>query len=393
MYIILSLLLNNQFSMKYAISNLNHSFLGFFIGAIALGLSCSPQNPNIQTPANNGSISVEVVAEGFEIPWGMTFLPNGDLLVTERNGNLFRVGANGNKTAITGLPEVYQQGQGGLLDVILHPKYDENGWIYVSYSCKMDENEGGNTALMRFKLDDNAATNIEKLFQATPNSTDGRHFGSRIVFDADGYLFLSVGERGNWDNAQMLTNHSGKIHRLNDDGSIPSDNPFVNTVGAIKSIYSYGHRNPQGMVIHPETGEIWEHEHGPKGGDEINIVQRGKNFGWPIITYGIDYNGTVISPDTAKEGMEQPILYWRPSIAPCGMAFISSDNYGDWKGDLLVGSLKFQYVNHCIIENGAIIRQEKIVTDQGRIRDIKESPDGFIYIAAENGKILKLIRS
>ncbi len=275
------------------------------------------------------------------------------------------------------------------MDIKVHPKYSQNGWIYISYACKISS-EGGNTALMRFKLDGNKIVSKEKLFQATPASTDGRHFGSRIEFDNDGYLYLGVGERGSWDNAQMLSNHSGKIHRFNDDGSIPDDNPFVNDDDAMKSIYSYGHRNPQGMALNPVTGEIWEHEHGPMGGDEINIIQKGKNYGWPLVTFGINYNGIPISKDTAKAGLEQPILYWKPSIAPSGMAFISTDKYGDWKGDVFVGSLKFNYLNHCTIKNGKVVKQEKIVENEGRVREVKESPDGFIYVGVETGKIFEI---
>jgi glucose/arabinose dehydrogenase len=352
--------------------------------------SCSffKQNPNVVEP-EEVTIDVETVVEGLGIPWGIDFLPNGDMLIAEKEGKL-SIFKDGQRTELVGEPEIYLKGQGGLMDVKVHPKYDENGWIYISYACKM-EDSGGNTAMMRFKLDGNQIVEKEKLFQATPASADGRHFGSRIEFDNNGYLFLGVGERGNWDNAQMLSNHSGKVHRFNDDGTIPDDNPFFNEANAQKSIYSYGHRNPQGMVLHPTTGELWEHEHGPMGGDEINIVEKGKNYGWPLISFGINYNGQIITEDTARAGLEQPILYWKPSIAPSGMAFISSDVYGDWKGDLLVGSLRFNYVNHCVIKDGKVIKQEKIVEKEGRVREIKESPDGYIYVGVESGKILKLV--
>lgn len=361
-----------------------------FIAVLITAWSCGffKQNPNVVEP-DEITIDIKTVVDDLGIPWGIDFLPNGDMLIAEKDGNL-SIFKEGQRTALEGVPEIYQKGQGGLMDIKVHPKYDENGWIYISYACRID-NSGGNTAMMRFKLDGNKLVEKEKLFQATPASTDGRHFGSRIEFDNDGYLFLAVGERGEWDNAQMLTNHSGKVHRFNDDGSIPDDNPFVDDENAKKSIYSYGHRNPQGMVLHPTTGELWEHEHGPMGGDEINIVGKGKNYGWPLISYGINYNGQVITEDTARAGLEQPILYWKPSIAPSGMAFISSDVYGNWKGDLLVGSLKFNYVNHCIIRNGKIIKQEKVVEKQGRVREIKESPDGYIYVGVESGKILKLV--
>jgi glucose/arabinose dehydrogenase len=367
----------------------NFSSIILIISILFGSISCKRLPPSIQSVQNTG-ITFETFVDEIDIPWGIDFLPSGEMLVTNRDGNLYKV-TNGQKTEITGLPEVYTRGQGGLLDIKVHPKYTENQWIYISYSTKGSD-EGGNTALMRFKLDGNQMTDKEVLFKALPDTQSGVHFGSRIVFDTNGYLFLSVGERGNWDNAQMLTNHSGKVHRLKDDGSIPADNPFVNEANAIKSIYSYGHRNPQGMVLHPFTGQLWEHEHGPKGGDEVNIVEKGKNYGWPKITYGINYNGMTISKDTAMAGMEQPLIYWKPSIAPSGMAFISTNKYGeDRKGNLLVGSLKFNYLHHCIVKNGKIIKQERLIENIGRVRCVKEGPNGFIYVGVEGGKVLKLI--
>ncbi|MGB0861696.1 MAG: PQQ-dependent sugar dehydrogenase [Saprospiraceae bacterium] len=371
--------------------NNNFTSLVLIMTILFINSSCKRLPPNIQSVQNTG-ITTEVFVDGIDIPWGIDFLPSGEMLVTNRDGNLYRV-TNGKKTEIMGLPDVYTRGQGGLLDIKVHPKYTKNKWIYISYSTKAS-NEGGNTALMRFQLDGNQMTNKEVLFKALPDTRSGVHFGSRIVFDKNDYLFLSVGERGNWDNAQMLSNHSGKIHRLKDDGSIPEDNPFFNEAGAIKSIYSYGHRNPQGMVIHPFTGKIWEHEHGPKGGDEVNIVEKGKNYGWPKITYGINYNGMTISKDTAMAGMEQPLIYWKPSIAPSGMAFISTNKYGeDIKGNLLVGSLKFNYLHHCIVKNGQITKEERLIENIGRVRCVKEGPDGFIYVGVEGGKVLKLLPS
>jgi len=230
------------------------------------------------------------------------------------------------------------------------------------------------------------------LYKATPNTTKGQHFGSRIAFDNKGYLYFSIGERGNRDeNPQDITRDGGKIYRLNDDGSIPSDNPFVNKEGAKTAIYSYGHRNPQGLLKHPKTGEIWNHEHGPKGGDEINIVKKGANYGWPVITYGVNYSGTDITDKTEMEGMEQPIHYWVPSIAPSGMAFITSDKYKGMEGDLLVGSLKFQYLEHLIMDGNKVVDRVKLLPEIGRVRDVKEGPDGYIYIAVEGKGIYKLV--
>jgi glucose/arabinose dehydrogenase len=225
-----------------------------------------------------------------------------------------------------------------------------------------------------------------------PNTTKGQHFGSRIVFDNDGYVYFSIGERGERDvNPQDITRDCGKIYRLHDDGSVPADNPFVNTENAKTAIYSYGHRNPQGLIKNPETGAIWDHEHGPKGGDEINIIEKGKNYGWPVISYGINYNGTSFTDITEKEGMEQPVFYWVPSIAPSGMTFVTSDKYPDWKGNILVGSLKFKYLERLVLENGKVVKREKLFEDIGRVRNVLEARDGFIYLAVEGVGIVKII--
>lgn len=335
--------------------------------------------------------TVETVVSDLNIPWGMTFLPDGSLLITEKAGELIHF-KDGKKTIIEGLPEIYVRGQGGLMDIVLHPDYKSNGWIYVTHASPDGDGEGGNTALFRAKLEGNKLTNMERLYKAELNTKRGQHFGSRIEFDNDGYLYFSVGDRGNRDeNPQDITRDAGKIYRLNDDGSVPKDNPFVDTPNAKTAIYSYGHRNPQGMAKHPETGEIWVHEHGPKGGDEINIVKKGKNFGWPIISYGINYSGTSFTDKTEMKGMEQPLFHWTPSIAPSGMAFVSSDKYPDWKGNLLVGSLKFEYVERVIIENNKVVKRIKILEGLGRMRDIKQGPDGYIYVSVEGKGIVKII--
>ncbi|MDX1463129.1 MAG: PQQ-dependent sugar dehydrogenase, partial [Marinirhabdus sp.] len=280
---------------------------------------------------------------------------------------------------------------GGLLDITLHPKYEENGWIYFTYASEEGEDRGGHTKLSRAKLNDGALVQIEDLYKASPNTTRGQHFGSRIEFDNEGFLFFSIGERGARDvNPQDITRDGGKIYRLNDDGSIPEDNPFVGKEG-LDAIYTYGNRNPQGMAIHPETGEIWMHEHGPKGGDEINIVKKGANYGWPVISYGVNYSGTKFTDQTKKEGMEQPIYYWVPSIAPCGMDFVTSDRYPDWKGHLLVGSLKFNYVELLKLDGAKVVNRQKITEGIGRVRNVKQAPDGYIYIAVEGDGIYKVI--
>ena len=356
---------------------------------LSISLTACAQDKN---PVNTKN-TYEVVVPELNIPWGFVFLPDESMLITEKEGKLIHF-KNGKKIEITGLPEIYVRGQGGLLDIALHPNFKENGWIYFSYASPKGEDEGGNTAIMRAKIKDNTLIDKQLLYKAEPNTTKGQHFGSRIVFDKNGYLFFTVGERGNRDeNPQDITRDCGKVYRLNDDGSIPMHNPFVNTPNAKPAIFSYGHRNPQGMELNPETGEVWTHEHGPRGGDEINIIKSGKNYGWPIITYGINYSGIIITDETAREGMEQPLHYWDPSIAPSGMAFISSDKYGDWKGSLLVGSLKFQYLDLCTLKNGKVIREERLLDNIGRVRSIEQGPDGFIYVGVESLGIVKLIKS
>jgi len=274
----------------------------------------------------------------------------------------------------------------------LHPNYQANGWIYFTYSSSEGEGTGGNTALMRAKLQNNALVENQLLYKAEPNTTRGQHFGSRIEFDNDGYLYFSVGERGNRDeNPQDITRDGGKIYRLHDDGRIPADNPFVDQAGAKTAIYSYGHRNPQGMLRHYETGKIWVHEHGPQGGDEINIIEKGKNYGWPVISYGINYDGTSFTDKTEMEGMEQPIHYWVPSIAPSGMTFVTSDKYPDWKNDLLVGSLKFQYLEKLTFSGLKVTKREKLFEGTGRVRNVRQGPDGYIYVAVEGKGIFKVI--
>ena len=245
---------------------------------------------------------------------------------------------------------------------------------------------------MRAKLKNNSLTNKELLYKGVPNTTKGQHFGSRIVFDNEGYVYFSIGERGDRDiNPQDIKRDGGKIYRLYDDGRIPEDNPFVGVKGAKTAVYSYGHRNPQGLIKHPETGEIWDNEHGPRGGDEINIIKKGANYGWPLVTYGINYGGTPITDKTEMTGMEQPIHYWVPSIAPSGMAYITSDKYTNWKGSLLVGSLAFQYLERLVLDGNKVIAREKLMDGIGRVRAVKQGPDGLIYVAVEGKGIYKLI--
>ena len=367
------------------------SIFFLFIFLIILNSSCGQSVDNkIITPKTISFKSVLYVDE-LQVPWGFTFLPTGAMLITEKSGELIHF-LDKKKTIIGNVPEIYQRGQGGLLDIELHPNYEENGWIYLSYASPEGEEKGGHTAIMRAKLKDYTLVENEVLYKAGPNTTKGQHFGSRIVFDAKGYLYFSIGERGARDvNPQDIKRDGGKIYRMFDDGRIPNDNPFVNEEGAKTAIYSYGHRNPQGLVKHPENGQIWNHEHGPRGGDEINIIKKGANYGWPLVTYGINYSGTAITDKQEMPGMESPIYYWTPSIAPSGMAFVTTDNYAGWKGSLLVGSLAFQYLERLALDGNTVTLREKLLDGQGRIRAVEEGPDGFIYVAVEGKGIYKLV--
>ncbi len=362
--------------------------LCFFV--VMLNSSCAQRADNgINTPSEV-TFSADLVVDRLDIPWGMVFLPDGSLLITEKRGEIIHF-KEGEKTILQNVPEVYQRGQGGLLDIELHPDYSNNGWIYLSYSSKEGTENGGNTAILRAKLDGNSLTNKELIFKASPNTTRGHHFGSRLEFDNQGYLYFSIGDRGARDeNPQDITRNGGKIYRIHDDGRIPSDNPFVGQQNAVEATFTYGNRNPQGMTKNPETGEIWIHEHGPRGGDEINIVQKGVNYGWPVITYGINYSGTPITDVTEKEGMAQPVYYWVPSIGPSGMTFVDSDKYPSWKGNLLVGSLAFQYLERLELQDNKVVYREKLMENVGRVRNVRQAPDGFIYVAVEGKGIYRL---
>ena len=354
--------------------------------------SCiSQENPPLIETPDQTRYATELIVDGIDIPWGIDFIDETEFLVTDKKGILYHV-KNGVKTEVSGLPKVYVRGQGGLLDVALHPNFKSNKIVYLAISVNLEGDEGGNTAIYSGSFEKFKINNMKLLYKAVPNTKKGQHFGSRIVFDDKGHLFFGVGDRGNRDvNPQDIKNDGGKIYRLNLDGSIPNDNPFVNKQGAKKAVYTYGNRNPQGLIFHPITGELWEHEHGPKGGDEINIIEKGKNYGWPVITYGINYSGTSITDKREMPGMEQPLYYWVPSIAPSGMAFSTSDIYKDWKGDLFVGSLKFKYLERLVIRDKKVIKREKILDEIGRVRNVKEGPDGYLYIGVDGKGILKVI--
>lgn len=341
----------------------------------------------------NAQYTSELYVEGINVPWGMAWLPNGDLLVTERAGGLFLI-RNGEIAAeIGGLPtDIHANGQGGFLDVEVHPNYENNGWIYFSYSSSAGAEDGSNTAIIRAKLQNNTLSNIETLYKGTPNSGRGVHYGSRLEFDDNGYLFFSIGDRGDRDvNPQDLTRDGGKIYRIYDDGRIPEDNPFIGIANAKTAAFSYGHRNPQGMAMNPVSGAIWTHEHGPRGGDELNIIKAGANYGWPILSFGINYSGTEFAEGTYREGMEAPITYWDPSIAPSGMTFVTSDRYPEWKGHLLVGSLKFAQIWLVSLDGDNVISREEMLAGIGRVRSLKQGPDGYIYVGITGEGIKRIV--
>ena len=338
-------------------------------------------------------VKLDTLHTGFDNPWGMTWLSDGKMLVTEKEGEILIFQDDtftGEK--VQGLPEVRTSGQGGLLDVAAHPDYADNGWIYITYS-KMVDGDKGATTVLRFQLDGNSAVNQEEIIQSVPGWGGGNHFGSRVVFDNNGHLFYSSGDRFDTpENAQDLTNSHGKVHRIHDDGRIPEDNPFVNEPNAVKSIWTLGNRNPQGLYYDTETNQLFGSEHGPQGGDELNLLEKGKNYGWPVITYGINYDGTEITDITEKEGMEQPLTYYVPSIATAGMTRVTSDKYPEWQGDFLIGALAKMHINRVDMEGGKALSQEVMFQDLGRVRQVAQSPDGYIYaITQGTGLMVKLI--
>ncbi|MFC5284838.1 PQQ-dependent sugar dehydrogenase [Pedobacter alpinus] len=340
-----------------------------------------------------GKIKLVKVFDKVKIPWGIAFLPNKKMLVTDKSGELYIVNDDKSSVEVENVPEVRFAGQGGLMDVILHPNFASNQIIYLSYS-KPNPTDASlqTTAILKAKLEGNKLVDAKDIFIALPYSKTRHHYGSRMVFGKDGLLYFSVGERGNnQENPQDTNNALGKLHRITDNGEIPKDNPFYGKAKAQESIFSYGHRNQQGLVLNPFTNEIWSHEHGPRGGDEINIHKKGANYGWAVVSYGINYNGKIMTPFTQKEGITDPIHYWIPSIAPSGMAFVNSDIYKGWKGNLMVGSLRFQYLNRCVIKDGKVIKEELLFKNIGRLREVRMAPDGYIYIGVEGEGVYKLM--
>ncbi|MCG8480202.1 MAG: PQQ-dependent sugar dehydrogenase [Spirochaetales bacterium] len=354
------------------------------VGAPAL-LDARPRMTNTvldTISSDQASFRLVRAVEGLDEPWSFAFLPDGDVLVTERRGTLWRVGPQ-STDEVTGTPRVVASGQGGLLDIALHPAFASNRLVYLSFS---DRYQGGlGTAVARARLDGAALQDMEVIFRMNRSTSGGRHFGSRLIFGTDGMLYITIGDRGTPNRSQDREDHAGTVIRIAADGSIPEDNPFVGRSDAAPEVYSYGHRNAQGIALHPETGEIWLHEHGPQGGDEINIVAAGNNYGWPVITYGVNYgSGTPIGEGTSRPGMEQPVLHWSPSIAPSGMAFYSGNSFPEWRGDIFVGALRGQHLRRLELDGDEVVGQELLLLGTvGRIRDVRQGPDGSLYLITD----------
>jgi aldose sugar dehydrogenase len=353
------------------------------------------QAPKSPTPASmNGAVRVETVAKGLERPWALAFLPDGRILVTERPGRLRIVERDGRVSKpLDNVPRVLARGQGGLLDVALDPHFSENRFVYLSYAEPGESSTAG-TAVARGRLAEGKLEDVQVIYRQQPKVEGGNHFGSRLVFARDGTLFVTQGDRFAYrERAQDLSSGLGKIVRINSDGSVPKDNPFVGRTGARPEIWSYGHRNVQSAALHPETGQLWTVEHGARGGDELNHPEAGKNYGWPVITYGVDYSGAKIGEGTAKPGMEQPVYYWDPVIAPSGMAFYTGDVFQNWKGSILIGSLTPGLLVRLSLKEGQVAREERYLGDlRERIRDVRQGPDGFIYIVTDSpdGRLLRV---
>jgi glucose/arabinose dehydrogenase len=351
----------------------------------------APRSPTPQ--ATNGGLRVETVASGLEHPWGFAFLPDGRIIVTERPGRVRIVEQSGKLSEpLAGVPAVFANGQGGLLDVALDPQFAENRLVYLAFA---EPGPGGaGTAVARGRLGERGLENVRVIYRQQPKTGGGNHFGSRLVFDREGKLFVTQGDRFDQrPKVQDLSTTIGKVVRINPDGSIPEDNPFVGKDGARPEIWSYGHRSMQAAALHPETGQLWTVEHGARGGDELNHPEAGKNYGWPVITYGVDYSGAKIGEGTAKAGMEQPVYYWDPVIAPSGLLFYTGDAFPQWKGSLLVGSMQPGGLVRLVLEDGKVAKEERYRGELGaRIRDVQQGPDGLVYVITDegNGRVLRI---
>ena len=373
-----------------------HSFKALFLSAfcILVCLHSWAQDKSALMQSEKHAFRISSLVEGLENPWSVAFLPDGRMLITERAGRLRLVSADFklDPKPIEGLPEVVSHGQGGLFDVVLHPQYAQNAWIYWAYNAPGPG--GWGTALARGKLQGQRMTDVQVLFSMQPKTRSGFHFGGRIVFDHAGFVYLTLGDRGDKDRAQKMDDHAGSVIRLHDDGRVPDNNPFVKRAGAFAEKWTLGHRNMQGAALHPQTGELWTHEHGPQGGDELNVMRAGLNYGWPVITYGVNYGlGTKIGEGQEKPGMVQALKVWVPSIAPSGMAFVSGSQFPQWQGSLLIGALRGQMLVRLTLDGEKVLSEERLFQGRpGRIRDVRMGPDGLVYLLTDEaqGALLRL---
>lgn len=379
--------------------------MAFAILAVAPTLSCAqtaPIDPNAVHQSEHHAYRVVPVVDGLQHPWGIAFLPSGEMLVTERPGRLRVVRDGQLSEPVSGLPEIRVGGQGGLLDVVLHPDFSSNRLVYLSFSKPSDDGSQGTTAVIRGRFENDALHDVEEVFVAEAWTQGGGHHGSRIAFDRDGYMFVTIGDRQarpigdlHTHPAQDLSNHYGTTVRLYDDGRVPQDNPFVGVEGALPSIWSYGHRNQQGMAIHPETNQVWQNEHGPQGGDELNLVQAGDNHGWPVIGYGVNYGtGTPIHEAVRADGMQQPVHLWVPSIATSGLMIYTGDRFPMWRGNVFSGGMAGEVLSRVTLDGTRAVAEEFLVRNQGRIRDVRQGPDGLIYLAIDHrgGELTPIVR-
>lgn len=364
-----------------------------FIFGLSFALISAPALASQTFSSDRADFQLETVAENLEHPWSLAFLPDGSQLVTERAGNL-RLIKNGELQAepVAGVPDLVVAGQGGLLDVVLHPEFADNQTLFLSYAHR--NSEGMTTRVARAAFDGQRLENVEVIFEALPRSGTSRHFAGRMEFDRNGHLYVSVGDRGDKPRAQDTGDDAGGVHRITVNGDPAQGNPFLENSSVNDTFFTYGNRNIQGMTRHPETGEIWSHEHGPRGGDEVNIINSGNNYGWPDVTYGIAYSGLPITDKTTMKGVTDPLHYWDPSIAPSGMAFYSGDHFPDWQGDLFVGALKLRKLVRLRFDGQQVVEEEDLLIDLGeRIRDVRMGPDGVLWLLtdASNGRVYRVV--